>query len=278
MGAPASTVRPDVRAAITLLLSRSPVVAAATARLAVLCLATRGVTSSEGERTAVEQALRRSEESTAPTTLAGIVSPLSAAEAAERGYRGVVAPHGSTQQDAGLSDRVQAALSPPGAAYTYVEVPDVIRVGAPATGCLAEARTQLFGSVESWLLVDQFVAAGIRRFAVTAMRSPAVVEAAGRYERCMAERGYATKNPADTARQARLRWVEPDPAGAPTAEELAMAGADADCQRLSGVHAVLDDAVLELAGTWIRDNESTILELADTCATAIERARQVLAG
>jgi hypothetical protein len=276
MGAPAAALQPDLRAAINLLFSRPAVVPAATARLAVRCLVEHAVVPADGSTEQIEQAIRKGEESTAPTTLAGIVSPLTPEAAAEHGYRRVVAPHGGIEAEPGLPDAVQAAVSPPGAAYTYVEVPDIIRVGAPATGCLAQVRTALFGSVESWLLVDQFAVAGIRRFAVAAMKSPEVTEAAAAYERCMAERGYASKNPADTARQARLRWIESATAGEPTADEIAMARADADCQRRSGVHAVLDDTVLRLAATWIRQHESTILELADTYTAAIERAQQVM--
>jgi hypothetical protein len=134
----------------------------------------------------------------------------------------------------------------------------------------------LFGSVRNWLLVDHFVPSGLRSFGGRATRSPEVVAAAADYADRMVRRGYDAATPAHAARRARLSWVEGEPTSLPTSDELAMAEADALSQEESGVHAVLDEAVLRLARPWLEEHAVTIVETASTLRTAIARATDVL--
>ena len=209
-------------------------------------------------------------------TLSGVVSPLSVDEAGTRGYRGIVASHHAVDPAAGLPARVRAALDPRDGPQVHIDVPGVVRVSEPATGCRARARTELFGSVRSWLMVDHFAVTGIRSFGGRATRTPEVVEAAAAYQRCMLRRGYDVATPAHAARTARVTWVEGDPSGVPSAQEIAMAEADAHCQAESGVHAVLDAAVLRLARPWLEQHAATLRDTADVLARATGRARAVL--
>jgi hypothetical protein len=176
-----------------------------------------------------------------------VVPPLLLDEARTLGYRGIVASHHAVDPAAVLTEEVRFPLDRNDGETEYVDVPGVLRVTEPTGGCRAAAKTELFGSDRNWLLVDHFVPSGLRSFGGRATRMPEVVAAAADYADRMARRGYDAATPAHAARRARLSWIEGEPASLPTPEELAMAEADALSQEESGVHAVLDEAVLRLA-------------------------------
>ena len=270
---------PGLRSAIDLLFSRPPEVDVALARLTARCLDATGLLVGTGSSAeAVEQALvgaARPERTR--MTLSGVVPALSVEEAGARGYRGIVASHHAVDPAAGLPASVLAALDPRDGPQVHIDVPGVVRVSEPATGCRAQAKAELFGSVQWWLMVDHFAVTGIRSFGAPATRTPEVVEAAAVYQRCMLGRGYDVATPAHGARTARVTWVEGDPSGVPSHQEIDMARADALCQAESGVQAVLDAAVLRLARPWLEQHAATLRETADVLVRAAERARAVLA-
>ena len=273
---------PELRAAVDLLLVRPPQVEIALARLTARCLAETGVLDGTGmSRSDVEQALlgdRLARPEWTRATLSGVVPPLTVEEARTLGYRGVVASHHQRDPAAGLPDHVQQALDPRAGPVEHADVPGVFRVSEPGTGCRARARVRLFGSVRGWLLVDHLVPSGLRRFGGRATRAPEVVAAAADYAARMARRGYDAATPAHAARRARLSWLEGEASALPGPEELAMAEADALSQQESHVHAVLEEAVLGLAGPWLEEHAEHVLGAAALLTTATGRAAELLRG
>ncbi len=151
-------------------------------------------------------------------------------------------------------------------------------VSAASTGCHAEAKKRIFGSVEDALrqtnFVNEVLSVGLKdvsRFEKVARKE------APEYERCMSAAGFDVKlGQADDWAAKNIsskRKLGERPAG----QELELARADGACQEKVGLAQKLEDAYFQVAGAWVRDNEQRILGLREKKKEALERARAVLA-
>lgn len=205
----------------------------------------------------------------------GLLPTLTSGAASSTGYRSVLRPRVSLEDDQhALPADIESASVDFGGEHVEVDIPGVGTVSAPAEGCYPESAAALFGSVEEWLLADQFAIAGIGQFGSAALESEQVVTIAADYSECMAVSGFDAGNPAQAAQLARDSWV---PAGQEdekvTADEIEMAVADAACQREFDVLGLAERKTVELAEFWIADNADTISR-----AAAAQRRALVAAG
>lgn len=224
--------------------------------LASECLLARGL-SSEAYREDARAELVRS---ASPRGATGLLPPLDPEVARSEGY-----PHLVNAVPAPSAGRIPVevleALAPMESGVSEIEIPGVATVGAKSEGCIADANRKLFGSLEGWLLVDQYVPASLRLLAGEALASADVGRAAAEYEQCMAAGGVAADNPAVAAQQARQRFGERSRDEAASRDELLMAKLDAACQATSRVHVEIDRVLGDLAAEWFRKNEPVVTDI-----------------
>lgn len=220
-----------------------------------------------------------------PTQLHGFTSVFkSAKEAEDIGYRVLIRePRSSPElpEDMNLkiygADREAAAGD--GTLQVRVELePGGTVVSEPATGCLAEARTAVYGSVEDHIrlsnVINRVLNSGSNR---AQSRFLGVLgDVRNEFSACMKGHGY------DIGVMQVERWVSQnmkpyqDAGEKPSGEELRLASADGACQEQVRLAQKLDDAYFEVAGDWVKKHESDLLALAEKKKQAHERALAVL--
>jgi hypothetical protein len=94
----------------------------------------------------------------------------------------------------------------------------------------------VYGSVDNWLLAF-YLPQDLNLVAADSYLYPRVTAASARYHGCMAGAGYRAQTPRDAVELAR---DSADTADRVPAGELALATADAGCQRRSGVSRTND--------------------------------------
>jgi hypothetical protein len=209
-----------------------------------------------------------------PVYFSGLLPPLTPEAAATSGYRTVLRPHPPADFVVPeLPDAYSVALLGNDGQMVQLEIPGFGIVEAPSGGCVASSAVLLFGSVEEWLLADQFVVSGIRQFSDEALESAEVRAVAEPYASCMHDSGYQADNPAQAAQEARDAWV---PAGteaeAPGQAEIEMAIVDAQCQAAHPVLGVAEKKTIELASGWIADHAAAIAAAAAAQRRALDLA------
>jgi hypothetical protein len=190
----------------------------------------------------------------------GLVPALDPQVAAREGYRHLFQTGPRAGTDDVLDADISEALSPSNSPVVEIEVPNAGIVGAKSQGCIAEANVALFGSIENWLVADQYVSLTVRSLAGSALRSVDVNDAAEIYADCMRTAGFVASNPAVSAQIARERWGDRYQSEEPSREELRMARADAECQDISDIYSLVDKAIVRLAAPWVSENHEVVLK------------------
>lgn len=154
-------------------------------------------------------------------------------------------------------DAMGRALFGDGRSVSY-KLPDGSIGGATANGCLAEARTKLWGTdVASWAKLN-FVAQNLLpQIAARSAKSKLVTSATKKWVECMAQQGYQFLRPS-LAEQSRG-----------TSSEIKIAVADATCRRKSdiaktyaGEYAVAARTVIEENGQLVAQYQTLVKEIA----------------
>jgi hypothetical protein len=263
-------------------LMRPPVqLAIAEARVTSRCMQGRGF------RYPAAEALDRVPSAT-PSRLGGLGRPLHLEEATRVGYGFRISPRPGTDPVERASGRYlsslshaeqaayQHALAPDGSRGVRVELSGGLVVGAASQGCVAEARKAVYGSVQTFLRLAH-VASEVPRVADAAMRHRRVRAAVRAYSGCMAGKGIPVGTPMLAVKLAEERFGGTRPEIGPVSDaERDMAVADAICQQRTGVNEAIDDAVIDAASWWLRDEAPRLLELAALQGNAVESAREIL--
>lgn len=257
--------------------SHSRVLELARTDLAARCLGSRGIDPRRYRDQATEYILDRPP-GRGPS---GLVSALDPEVARRQGYPRRPSPASTTAPGAADDQVVAEALSPSSSTTVEIDIPGVGIVGAKVEGCIAEANSELYGSVQNWLILDQYVPATIRSFADDALSSDAVEAATRSYVSCMDLAGFDTANPAVSAERASNLWGSRTAEEEPSSEELLMAIADARCQAESRIFIEIDDEIVRIALPWVEDDWGVvsraigIREHALTIAANLGSPRQV---
>ena len=225
-----------------------------------------------------------------PSTPVGALvgaEPLSLEEAQKHGYRYRINPQPPPAEDADVleeryletltEERARAyseALAPSKSDVAQLELFDGMTVEAATTGCVAFARAALFSSARDFLRW-YFIPQGIWRLGRADPEDDPAVQAAGKqYVAGMRSAGYKVDGPGQATRAAAERfglgWQQP------SAEECAMAAADAEWQARSRLHEVLDDQQLQDAADWVTTHLGELEQLRDLQHDAMKRALQII--
>ncbi len=269
----------QAKAAVVALLDRPPELYWAQAKTTAACMQAAGFRWPLYEFFTPMPARRK--------TLAGVPGPLDPAVAREIGYGSDVGQPSQTGGDPDVEhDRYVASLSKEQRRAFYrakygsdaevaVTTPDGVGVSANVDGCIAEGRAAVYGSVEDYLLIE-YVPQGIRLESGRALKARGVTAAAREYSRLMADAGYRVANPGEARVLARQRFGSRPLTGPASAEEKAMAVADARAQAESGVYEAITQASVVQASAWLASNEQLLVELAEIKAESLVRAGKII--
>jgi hypothetical protein len=222
------------------------------------------------------------------SSLIGVTSPLSVAEAEKRGYGTKIGSPAS----AGVADeayehyvatltaaeqrRYQAAKDGPASAEeATVRTSDGAVVSAAVEGCRGRARAAVFGSVENFLRLE-YEPQYLLSLSDRVLDNRDVKRAVEEYESLMRAAGYPVGNPAEARQIAQEMFGSRALSDPPSAAERAMAVSDAEAQQQSGVYRAIEQAVMTEGGQWLNANEQLLVELAEVQRASLRRANDII--
>lgn len=159
-----------------------------------------------------------------------------------------------------------------------VTLPDGDQYEAPGTGCLAEARKQLYGDLQQQTRLFYYMQA-LRLAAANKVKAdPAYLAAVDRWRSCMRSRGYSYPFPLKAIEDATLAYERAGPNGRARAHarEIQIAVADATCGKQSRVVAIATDRERLYQAQVISEQEGDVLAFQEMSATALQRAKTLL--
>lgn len=221
-----------------------------------------------------------------PPRLAGLGTPIDPETADRAGYGPQITPAPGSDPAENAEAAYFEALSPTerrayhrelsgGSGEVVVSMPSGARIGASSTGCAAEARRTLYGSIEAFLQVA-YCRNEFPRVADTTMNSRTVRATLHAYEQSLRAAGYKFRTPQLARKAAEQRWGGTRPAAGPSSlEERDQAVADAEAQAVSRCNQAMDEVALAHALPWIRANERWLLDLAEVQAHALDVAAEL---
>jgi len=150
-------------------------------------------------------------------------------------------------------------------------------IKAAREGCVAKARSETYGSIRNWLLLHG-LPQDLNLTASDAYDDLRVRAALDVYASCMKDKDYHLSYP-DEARQLAQEHAESSIRGdeavrrEPSPDEIAIAIADAQCQRASAIRDIYMHAFEEGAASWLSANADLVREAAGILNDAVDRAR-----
>jgi len=139
----------------------------------------------------------------------------------------------------------------------------VVRAGT--TGCMATARSAVYGSVENWLLAYA-LPQDLNTTAADVYLEPPVASALQSYQGCMSEQGQPAAFPQEAFAAARAAAGRS--AQAVRSAEVRIATADARCQTRSDLERVVRAAFDRLAAPWLARNADLVVRTASVVKAA----------
>lgn len=170
---------------------------------------------------------------------------------------------------------LEEALNGDGAApRVEIQVGDQ-HAGAPAQGCVARARTVIYGSVETFLRLT-YLPVELVGHGAALLRSPRVLTAFERHAELMRVAGYDVGSLKDVRRLAQSRHGSRPRDEPASSAELQLAVADLDAQLDADLRGCLNREALRLAVPYLHCHGPEILELRAMQDEARLRASTVL--
>lgn len=161
------------------------------------------------------------------------------------------------------------------APQTAFTTPNGWHLTASESGCVAEARTAVYGSVQASLLL-LYLPQDLNATATAVGSEESVAAANDRYRTCMTGRGHPVSFPQEAVALAQ-QAVRPGVAE-PSPQELAIAVADAECQRSSAIVPVILDSLERIAAPWIAANAELVESAGAVVTASLPRATAILPG
>lgn len=169
-------------------------------------------------------------------------------------------------------DQLHTVLDDRAAERARFNTPNGWSVEASRGGCAAEARVAVYGSVDNWLLA-YYLPQDLNDVAANAYTRAPVVAAIADYRLCMASHLYPVDFPQDAVQQAQEASAG---LGKPSKRELLIAAADAKCQQISNLQAVVQATIDQDALPWVKRNQELITKAAKVVEQASTRAQTIL--
>jgi hypothetical protein len=159
-----------------------------------------------------------------------------------------------------------------------VTLPDGDQYEAPGTGCLAEARKELYGDLQQQTRLFYYMQA-LRLDAANMVKAdPAYLAAVDRWRRCMQSRGYSYPNPLGAIEDATLSYRRFGPKGHARARtrEIQIAVADATCGKQSKLVAVATEKERLYQSQVMQEHEGDVVAFHELYSVALGRAKRLL--
>jgi hypothetical protein len=134
----------------------------------------------------------------------------------------------------------RSALDGPSTAMAEMKLPDGSTVGYETGGCIAQARTTLFGSVRAYVASSYLPQVVREQFEATLATDGPYLAALSAWRPCMAGGHWTFDSPATAISSLRTAQLD---AAALTERQAAIAGADRDCDAVSHLRARRADAL-----------------------------------
>lgn len=217
----------------------------------------------------------------------GISNIFSSVEEAQRvGYTTTTAEGGDvlSQWESALSasqrDRYfEVLLGPEDADEIDVELSNGTVMTTGTQGCLAEAKTDLYGSVEAELAFNALVNEYLAAVSGTSNdRDARLAELAPEFERCMDDQGYTVEGFGVQSLAEELFGAYRAPGEPPSAAEQELATADYLCQEKADLRDVIAESFAQGASEWIGANEGKLIAMQEELELVKERAVTVING
>ena len=171
-------------------------------------------------------------------------------------------------------ERFAAAVADPSVATVRYATPRGWEVTAPTGGCVATARTEVYGSVQAWLATTA-LPQDLNAEAATVYADPRTARAQDAYRSCMAGHGWPVEFPQDAVALAQRSVVPGEPGPGPVERELART--DAGCRTQSELLPVYLDVLADLGAEWIARNAEAVRDAGAVVVDSTVRARAILA-
>ncbi|MCM3778604.1 hypothetical protein [Microbacterium hydrocarbonoxydans] len=172
-----------------------------------------------------------------------------------------------------------ALFGPDGSEQIEVSLDNGMKLSTSKVGCIAEAQTELYGSVESALaftgLVNEYLTtagdAGNERDAQVSALAPD-------YEKCMDAKGYTVDDFDVPALAEELFGAYRAPGEQPGKDEQDLAVADFDCQAEVNLRDTVAAAFAAESADWLKANEGRLLAMQEELRLVQERAVDIING
>jgi hypothetical protein len=156
-----------------------------------------------------------------------------------------------------------------------IQLPGGGEVGFPTTGCVAEARRQIFGDLLVSARVAHVPSALDSRISQQVDTDPAYVKAENAWRGCMKRKGYAYQHPGDGYPDLQARYEKEGPSQRLRQQEIAIAVADAECARQAEIPAAVRTAKQHGAEKLPEIEQQALRELTGSWLTAVANARRI---
>lgn len=170
-------------------------------------------------------------------------------------------------------------LGPEDAEQGSIKSPNGVEVSFPKEGCIAEARTQLYGSAEDaaafYQLINEYLAAAHDGSEIRKSRLAPLVPT---YEECMRDQGYDVEALGAQKLAEQLFGTYRSPGDPPSTDEQELAVQDFHCQQSIELQTVLAEAFAQSASDWIKANQGKLLSMQEKIKEVKKRAIQVING
>jgi hypothetical protein len=158
-----------------------------------------------------------------------------------------------------------------------ITLPDGSQRTATVDGCVADVRRRLYGDLRSWLMRGYQAQNIGQQVRARVIGDPRYTDAVARWRSCMQERGYRYEDPGTARRElGALLEKAPDPIRLRD-REVAVAVADAECAARVGLVAAAVRLDLDLRAIVLAENEGVVVAYRDQQASALQRAKELLA-
>jgi hypothetical protein len=176
-------------------------------------------------------------------------------------------------------DRYWEAFAGDLAHQAYVTLPDGTTVSVATKGCVAEARTQLYGNLSEWLRLDHTRQAFVRDVRSRVESDAQFGRAVAAWRDCMQGRGLRYASPAAASEPflgAATANLADNLADKPSAKEVRVAVAAAECSRESKLTETGERLERELRLAGSAEYDRAVLAWHELQLRALQRARSLL--
>ena len=156
-----------------------------------------------------------------------------------------------------------------------IELPGTGPVSFPGRGVCFEAQAELFGDILTWARVTYVPEELNNKLTGLVTSAPAYTQTMQRWSGCMARRGYHYAFPAKAKEDLAARYKAEGKSDLLLEQEIAVAVADTECARQTGITQVVLDLKKSSASTLSASEQRSLSELSAEWSRAATTAQQI---